>query len=36
MIRFVMLMMLASNIYAADSAVDIDTAAKIYQAAAIR
>jgi len=36
MIRFVMLMMLAGNIYAADTAVDIDTAAKIYQAAAIR
>ena len=36
MIRFACLMMLASNIYAAESAVDIDTAAKIYQAAAIR
>ena len=36
MIRFAFLMMLASNIYAAESAVDIDTAAKIYQAAAIR
>jgi hypothetical protein len=36
MIRFAFLMMLASNIYAAESAVDIDTAAKIYQAAGIR
>ena len=36
MFRFALLMMLASSIYAAESAVDIDTAAKIYQAAAIR
>jgi hypothetical protein len=36
MIRFVVLMMLAGNIYAAELAVDIDTAAKIYQAAEIR
>jgi hypothetical protein len=36
MVRFVVLMMLAGNIFAAQSAVDIDTAAKIYQAAAIR
>jgi hypothetical protein len=36
MIRFVALMMLAANIYAAESAVDIDTAAKIYQEAQIR
>jgi hypothetical protein len=36
MFRFAVLMMLVSNVYAADSAVDIDTAAKIYQAAAIR
>jgi len=36
MFRFALLMMLAGSIYAAESAVDIDTAAKIYQAAAIR
>jgi hypothetical protein len=36
MIRFALLMLLASNLYAAEPAVDIDTAAKIYQAAAIR
>ena len=36
MIRLVALMMLASTVGAAESAVDIDTAAKIYQAAAIR
>lgn len=36
MIRFVCLMMLAGNIYAAESAVDIETAAKVYQAADIR
>jgi hypothetical protein len=35
MIRMVLLMLLAANVYAADS-VDIETAAKIYQAAAIR
>jgi Uncharacterized protein conserved in bacteria (DUF2059) len=34
--RFVVLLLLASSIYAADSSVDIDTAAKIYQAAAVR
>ena len=36
MIRFALLMMLASNLYAADASVDIDTAAKVYQAAAVR
>jgi hypothetical protein len=36
MIRFVLLMLLTANVYAAESTVDIDTAAKIYQAAAIR
>jgi hypothetical protein len=36
MIRFLCLAMLASNIYAAETAVDIDTAANIYQAAQIR
>jgi hypothetical protein len=36
MIRLVALMMLASTVGAAESAVDIDTAAQIYQAAAIR
>jgi hypothetical protein len=36
MVRFVLLMFLAANVYAAESTVDIDTAAKIYQAAAIR
>ncbi len=36
MVRLALLMMLAGTIYAAESAVDIDTAAKIYQAAAIR
>jgi hypothetical protein len=36
MFRLALLMMLASTIYAAESTVDIDTAAKIYQAAAIR
>ena len=36
MIRLVALMMLASTVSAAESAVDIDTAAQIYQAAAIR
>src|ERR1700722_12827709 len=35
MIRFALLLLLASNIYAAQS-VDIDTAAKIYQDAATR
>ena len=36
MIRFVMLMFLTVNAFAAESTVDIDTAAKIYQAASIR
>lgn len=36
MIRFVLLMCLTANAYAADSTVDIDQAASIYQAAAIR
>jgi hypothetical protein len=36
MIRLVLLMFLTANVYAAESTVDIDTAAKIYQAAAIR
>jgi hypothetical protein len=36
MVRFVLLMFLTANVYAAESTVDIDTAAKIYQAAAIR
>jgi hypothetical protein len=36
MIRFVCLMMVAGNLYAAEPAVDIETAAKVYQAAAIR
>ena len=36
MIRLVFLMLLTANAYAAESTVDIDTAAKIYQAAAIR
>jgi len=36
MFRFVVLMVLAGSLYAAEPAVDIDTAAKIYQAAAIR
>lgn len=36
MIRFVMLMCLTAQVYAAESTVDIDTAAKIYQEAAIR
>ena len=36
MIRFVCLAILASNLYAAETSVDIDTAAKIYQAAQIR
>jgi hypothetical protein len=36
MIRFALLMFLTANVYAAESTVDIDTAAKIYQAAAIR
>src|SRR5271167_1390851 len=34
--RFFALLLLASGVYAADSAVDIDTAAKIYQAAEVR
>jgi hypothetical protein len=36
MIRFVLLMLLAVNVYAAESTVDIDTAARVYQAAAVR
>jgi Uncharacterized protein conserved in bacteria (DUF2059) len=36
MIRFVLLMVLTANVYAAEATVDIDTAAKIYQAASIR
>jgi hypothetical protein len=36
MIRLVLLMFLATNVYAAESAVDIGTAATIYQAAAVR
>ncbi|HWJ36458.1 MAG TPA: hypothetical protein VNR70_14420 [Steroidobacteraceae bacterium] len=36
MIRFVFLMLLTVTVHAAESTVDIDTAAKIYQAAAIR
>ena len=34
--RFAVLLLLASRLHAAESAVDIDTAAKIYQAAAVR
>jgi hypothetical protein len=36
MSRFALLMLLSTNVYAAQSAVDIETAAKIYQDAAIR
>jgi hypothetical protein len=36
MFRFVSLMLLAANLYAAEPAVDIDTAAKIYLEAAMR
>ncbi len=36
MIRLVFLMLLTANAYAAESTVDIDTAANVYQAAAIR
>ena len=36
MFRFVFLMLLTANVYAAESTVDIDTAATVYQAAAIR
>jgi uncharacterized protein DUF2059 len=36
MIRFALLMLLAAQAYAADSTVDIDTAAGVYQAAAMR
>jgi hypothetical protein len=36
MIRFVVLMCLTATVHAADSTVDIDTAAKVYQAAAMR
>jgi hypothetical protein len=36
MMRFIALLMLAVNVHAADAPVDIDTAAKIYQAAAVR
>jgi hypothetical protein len=36
MIRFALLLLLSGNLYAAAAAVDIDTAAQVYQAAAIR
>ena len=36
MVRFAVLLLLASCIYAAESTVDIDTAAKVYQAAQVR
>jgi hypothetical protein len=36
MVRFMFLMLLTMQVYAAESTVDIETAAKIYQAAAIR
>jgi hypothetical protein len=36
MIRFVFLMFLTANVYAAESTVDIGTAASVYQAAAMR
>lgn len=36
MIRFALLMLMAVNAYAAESTVDIDTAARVYQAAAMR
>jgi hypothetical protein len=36
MLRFVLMMCLAAQAYAVESTVDIDTAAKVYQAAAIR
>jgi hypothetical protein len=36
MIRFLLLMCLAATLHAAESTVDIDTAANVYQAAAIR
>jgi hypothetical protein len=36
MIRFLLLMCLAATVHAAESTVDIDTAANVYQAAAIR
>ncbi len=36
MMRFALLMFLTANVLAAESTVDIDTAAKVYQAAAIR
>jgi hypothetical protein len=36
MVRFALLMLLSASLYAAQSAVDIETAAKIYQDAAIR
>ncbi len=36
MYRLVFLMLLTANVYAAESTVDIDTAASVYQAAAIR
>lgn len=36
MMRFIALLMLAGNAYAADASVDIDTVAKIYQAAGVR
>jgi len=36
MFRFCLLMLFSAGLYAAQSAVDIETAAKIYQDAAIR
>jgi hypothetical protein len=36
MFRFVLLMLLSTSLYAAESSVDIETAAKIYQDAAVR
>src|SRR5579862_6329553 len=36
MVRFIALLLLAGNVVAADAPVDIETAAKIYQAAAVR
>ena len=36
MVRFALLLLLTANVYAAESTVDIETAAKVYQAAAMR
>ena len=36
MFRFALLMLLSTSLYAAESTIDIETAAKIYQDAAIR